>query len=149
MNALATPSVRSELEALVARFAWLVDHDEGRGVESLFAVDGVYAFAFGAMEGRDAIAGFYEWRRSGPTRTSRHLFSNLHVRGAGPVSASATCVLTLHAGDGEAPLPLDPVLVADYDDDFVRGEDGLWRFSRRQMSLVFGEYPHIRSTDAQ
>lgn len=141
---LQQPHVRAEIEALVAHFAWLVDHEDGHGVPELFAPDGVYGFEFGAMEGREAIAGFYEWRRSGRPRTSRHVFTNLHLRSSGDGAAAATCVLTLHAADGDPPLPLDPVMVADYDDEFVRGRDGVWRFARRQVTLVFGSFPHMR-----
>lgn len=140
--------IRLELEALIAQFAWRIDHDGGRGVEDLFTEDGVYGFEFGAMQGREAIAGFYRWRRSGETRTSRHLFSNLHVHAASDEKATASCVLTLHAGDGEAPLPLDPVMVADYHDTVVRCGDGAWRFAEREVALVFGEFPHMRGHGA-
>lgn len=139
----AASEVRSTLEALVARFAWQVDHRDGDGVEELFTPEGVYGFSFGDLVGREQIAGFYELRRAA-RRTSRHLFSNLHVHHADETSAAATCVLTLHAAKGSAPLPMDPVMVADYDDEFTRGDDGIWRFASRRVSLVFGEYPHLR-----
>lgn len=139
----AAMAIRGELEALLARFAWQVDHDHGHGVEELFTPGGVYGFSFGDLVGREQIAGFYELRRAA-LRTSRHLFTNLHIHRADASSASATCVLTLHAAKGSAPLPLDPVMVADYDDEYVRGEDGIWRFASRRVSLVFGEYPHLR-----
>lgn len=137
--------MRSEIEALIAEFAWLIDHQEGRGVERLFVDDGVYRFEFGAMEGREAIAGFYAWRRKEP-RVSRHLFCNLHIAALSEASATSTCVLTLHAGNGTAPLPLDPVMVADYHDTLRRGDDGIWRFVERRVELVFGTYPHQRAT---
>ena len=135
--------LRMEIEALIVRFAWRIDHERGWGVEELFTPDGVYAFGPVALEGRAAIAGFYEHRRGGGGRTSRHLFCNLHLRRVAAERAEGTCVLTLHAADGPPPHRLAPLLVADYDDVYVREADGVWRFERRFVTVLFGQVPQL------
>ena len=107
----------------------------------LFTPAGVYALGPAALEGRAAIAAFYERRRGGGERTSRHLFGNLHLRSVAADRVEGTCVLTLHAADGPPPHPLAPVMVADYDDIYVRDVDGVWRFERRSVAVLFGQLP--------
>ncbi|MGW4912731.1 nuclear transport factor 2 family protein [Streptomyces sp. NPDC004270] len=138
--------IRPRIEALIAEFAWRIDHEEGRGVAELFTTTGVYALGgVGELNGRDQIAAFYDWRRSGGPRTSRHLFTNLHLEtldlDAG--RARGTCVLSLNAAHGEGPHPLSPVMIADYADEYQRAENGEWLFARRDVSVVFGEVPGI------
>ena len=135
-------TARAAIEALITLFAWRIDHEDGHGVDELFTADGVYAFgSLGSLDGREAIAGFYKFRREAGPRTSRHLFSNLHIRRAEPDRVEGTCVLTLHAADGAGPHDTKPQMVADYDDVYVRGVDGVWRFERRSVSVLFGQLP--------
>lgn len=136
--------IRSSLESLIADFAWRIDHNDGRGVEELFTPDGEYGFGgVGTVTGRAEIAGFYNQRRAGGPRLSRHIFSNLHLDSIEDNRASGTCVLTLHAADGVAPLPLSPVMIADYQDEYLLDETGSWRFARRSVSIVFGSIPNL------
>lgn len=139
----AISAARSEIEGLIAEFAWRIDHVSGEGVEDLFTPDGVYAVNDWAAEGRDEIARFYERRRARGERTSRHVYTNLRLHTASEERAEGTCVLTLHAADGTPPLPLSPLMVADYDDIYVRGHDGVWRFARRSARLLFGDIPKL------
>jgi hypothetical protein len=139
----ATPEVRSAIEALIAEFSWRIDHDNGRGVEDLFAEDGVYALGSAAqLTGRAEIAEFYRRRRDAGPRTSRHLFTNLHFQPLDAARLRATCVLSLHAADGHPPFALSPVMVADYRDEYV-SHGGAWLFGRRDVSVVFGALPHL------
>jgi hypothetical protein len=42
------------------------------------------------------------------------------------------------AAYGEAPLsPAIPTLVDDFVDDYVRGDDGRWRFKERHIHRIF------------
>ncbi|MCD0447979.1 nuclear transport factor 2 family protein [Actinocorallia sp. API 0066] len=137
---------RPQIEALIAEFAFRVDHRDGEGVAELFIPEGSYSLgAIARLRGRAQIAEFYDRRRSTGPRTSRHLFTNLHVRtvdlDAG--RARGTCVLNLHAAQGTRPRPLSPVMIADYDDEYLRAADGTWRFVRRDVSVVFGQVPAL------
>lgn len=140
---MSSAALRPEIETLIASFAWRIDHVNGEGVADLFTPGGIYAFDGWAAEGREQIAGFYAQRQARGERTSRHVFTNLHLRTATDDRAAGTCVLTLHAADGPPPHPLSPLLVADYDDVYVRGADRVWRFERRSARLLFGDVPDL------
>jgi hypothetical protein len=131
-------ATRDAIVDLIGEFAYRIDHHEGHGVDELFTEDGEYVLFGHAVEGRDAIRALYELRRSRGPRTSRHLFGNIHI---GSVEAEdtvlATSVLTLHAADGLPPLPLPPVMVADYTDVVRRDAHGLWKFERREFTVAF------------
>ena len=135
--------VRQAIEALNAAFAWLVDHRWGEGVPELFLEDGVYAAPGLELRGRNEIARFYVERRARGKRTSRHVFTNLHLLEAGSNSAVATVVLTLYAKDGDGTLPAAPIAIMDYEDEYVRDADGQWRYARRNVVPVFGEVPKL------
>ncbi|WP_460772076.1 nuclear transport factor 2 family protein [Microbacterium sp. GXF7504] len=137
-------ALRLAVTALHAEFAWRVDRCDGVGVEELFAEDGVYAFQDqGAITGRDQIREFYDARRAGGPRTSRHLFGNIRVTQSPAGTTIGSSVLTLFAGHGDEPLPATPLMVADYIDEFRAEADGSLRFARRELSLVFGDVPSI------
>lgn len=135
--------VRQAIEALNAAFAWVVDHRWGAGVSELFLEDGVYAAPGLELRGRREIARFYTERRARGRRTSRHVFTNLHLLGAGPETAAAAVILTLYAQDGDGPLPASPIAIMDYEDEYVRDSDGRWRYARRNVIPAFGEVPKL------
>lgn len=136
---MLTHDIRTEITDLVLEFAWRIDHDAGHGVDELFTEDGRYVLFGHPIEGRDGIKAIYDHRRSRGTRTSRHIFDNVRITPGDDSAdvAHVTSVLTLHAGDGEPPLPLAPLLVADYSDTVVRDGDGRWRFAIRDATLLF------------
>lgn len=127
---------RSAIHDLVAEFAWRVDHNDGVGVENLFTEDGTYDMAGWVISGREDIKHFYDDRRARGPRTSRHLFTGLRLS-ANDDAITGISVLTLHAEQGAPPLRLDPVLVADYSDTYVRDEDGRWLFGNRAVTPLF------------
>lgn len=139
--------IRAQIEVLVAEFAWRIDHRSGHGVADLFTPQGRYMAEGEAfdLQGRDQIQDFYERRRAAGPRTSRHLFSNLHLEHVDGDCAHGVCVLTLHAANGRPPHPLKPVLIADYSDTYRRTSDGVWRFESRFVTPLFGSVPKFGS----
>jgi hypothetical protein len=137
----AASAIRGEIEALVAEFAWRIDHQSGHGVADLFTEDGVYEMGPEALRGRADLEEFYRRRREAGPRTSRHIFTNLRLWDVESVGARGTCVLSLHAANGTPPHPLSPLIVADYDDEYVQDSDGTWLFKHRKLTLLFGEPP--------
>ena len=129
-----------EIAALVTEFAHLIDRGSPHRVADLFAPDGWYGREGGARSvGRDAIRAAYARREDeSPARVCRHLFSNLRVQFDGADSATGTSTLTLIAGDGAAPLPMNISLVQDYVDSYARIE-GSWLF----VSGSFREVLHL------
>lgn len=139
MTQLDEMIIRQQIEALSARFAWLIDHREGDGVAELFTVEAVYGWADRFATGREEIRSFFEMRRARGKRTSRHVYTNLHLVVESAERASGTTLLTLYAYDGEPPHPANPILVADYEDTCVRGKDGGWLYAKRIVTPIFGE----------
>jgi uncharacterized protein (TIGR02246 family) len=130
--------LRLEIEALNAEFAYLIDHDQSERVADLFTEDGVYGRSTGERsEGRAAIRESYRARAAHGVRTARHLFSNLRLVVESDRRVRGTVVLTLYAADGPPPHPADPMLVADYDDVYERGDDGKWRYRERIITWLF------------
>jgi hypothetical protein len=133
--------MRQLIEALNAEFAWLIDHRDGAGVEDLFVAGGFYDMANGVYRGRPEIKGFYDARKSRGRRAARHLFTNLRVMPESAERATGTTIMTLYAHDGDPPYPTDVLLVADFNDVYVRGGDGVWRYESRTLVPVFGGVP--------
>jgi hypothetical protein len=133
--------MRQSIEALNAEFAWLIDHRDGVGVADLFADDGIYDMSNRLYRGRTEIDGFYGARKSRGRRAARHVFTNLRLVPESATRATGTVILTLYAYDGEPPYPTAAILIADYDDIYVRGSDGAWRYEYRTIVPVFGGVP--------
>ena len=133
----------SKILELNARFSWLIDHHDGNGVAELFTEDGLYAMGPMQAKGQSQIQGFYDMRKARGVRESRHLFSNPVILKQTEHSISAVSVLTLFAFDGEGPHPAEIHMIADYQDEYVRAEDGAWRYQSRVITPVFGHVPNL------
>ena len=138
-------SIRNEIEILNIEFWYRVDHHGGDGVAELFTEDGVYSVPGGRNVGRAAIAESYVLRTARGPRLSRHVHSNLRLTVESPSKSQGVSLLTLWARDGEAPMSLTlPVSVSDVEDDYTRGDDGVWRIAHRHITPVFrGDEPPV------
>jgi hypothetical protein len=140
-----------EILRLNNEFAWCVDHQDGVGVPELFVEGGRYHIVSGAgtleLDGRSRIAAFYEARRKRGHRTSRHLFSNMHLTSLDMDRATGIINLQLFAADDVATSSTSPVLVSDYSDEYVR-VNGRWLFGSRVVRVVFGSIPDLASPGA-
>ena len=138
MNWNELVAVRPAIEALIAEFAYLIDHGRGSEVHELFTEDGVYGRSTGDRSvGRDAVREAYRRRDQLPPRTTRHLFTNLRLDPGQSGQLKGTCLLTLYMGDGEPPLPPQPYLVSEYRDTYRLCDDGRWRFAERITTWLF------------
>ncbi len=130
--------IRLELEALNAEFAYRVDHGPTATVADLFVENGSYGRAGGARSrGREEISATYAARQAHGARTARHLFTNLRLTHEGPDRASGTTIMTLFAQDGSPPLPAEVLAVSDFEDVYVRCDDGEWRYQSRTIHTLF------------
>jgi hypothetical protein len=138
MNRAEKLLARLEIEALNAEFAYLIDHDQSEKVADLFTENGVYGRSGGASsKGRSAIAQSYRLRSANGPRTARHIFTNLRLVHESDTRIRGTVILTLFAENGLPPQPAEPMVVADYDDIYVRGADGIWRYQERIITWLF------------
>jgi len=130
--------IRTEIDKLNIRFAYLIDHDRSGEVAELFTEDGIYGRSTGERSiGREEIGQSYRIRKEHGQRTARHLFSNLHLEFETDRRVRGTVVLTLFAHDGAPPHPAEVFLVADYDDIYQCGDDGIWRYQQRIVTWLF------------
>ncbi|MBV7486845.1 nuclear transport factor 2 family protein [Bordetella sp. BOR01] len=131
-------STRVQLEALNAEFAWLIDRGDSSLVAELFTEDGVYERSTGqASRGRAELRLAYAGRAAAGPRTSRHIYTNFRFEAMDERRVRGSCILTLFAENGEPPLPAEPLLVADYDDEYLLDKDGQWRFLSRRVTWIF------------
>ena len=138
-----TPAERlHEIAALrqnAVDYWYRVDHEGGAGVSEMFVADGVfYAGPGDPLVGRAAIEAFYAWRRERGERTSRHIVTNFHAAFDGDRKARTTCVMMLYGTDGTPPHSgTAAAMIADMIDDCVKGDDGVWRYARRDFTLLY------------
>lgn len=78
-------------------------------------------------EGRDAIRAT---RASRPPRLMRHVCSNVVIDVIDERHARGRCYLTAYVEAGDATELGLPAVVGEYQDEFVRSEDG-WQFASR------------------
>ena len=128
---------RVAIEALIAEFAYLIDHNQTEKVADLFTDDGWYGREGGSRSvGRDAIRKSYAGRAARGERTARHIFTNLRLTVRSADQAEGVCILLLFAADGPPPHPAEPMLVQDYVDTY-RQVDGRWLFASRETRQLF------------
>jgi len=135
------------LHQLELRHWYDVNLNGGQTVHELYAADGRFIVGRQERHNREEIRIFYEARRKRGVRTARHLVSNfLLLPGGDDRRASAVGLICLHAGDQPPLLPSKPpILIADLASEFVKEEDGIWRFSSHILRPVFvGDDPFVQ-----
>lgn len=140
--------VRAEIDAVLADWAWHLDHGDYDAVAKLFTEDALFVTGAVELRGRPAIKNRYTERVA--ARSTRHTYSGLRVsaaggdpgpdnpRGARPAQVHARSTWVNYAAN--APAPVDDVgvyLVADFDDILTWCEDERWRISQRRIIPVF------------
>ncbi len=134
--------LRAEIDAVLADWAWYLDHGDYDAVASLFTEDALFISGAAELRGRAAIKNRYEERTV--VRSTRHTYSGLRVS---PVdSDSETRPARVHAVStwvnyaANTAVPVDDVgvyLVADFDDVLTWCPDDRWRISSRRIIPVF------------
>jgi ketosteroid isomerase-like protein len=144
--AISTALLRAEIDAVLADWAWHLDHGDYDALVELFTEDALFVTGAVELRGRPAIKNRYTERLV--VRSTRHTYSGLRVY---PVAADSSA-----AADGRpaqvsarstwvnfavnAPAPADDVgvyLVADFDDVLTWCDDDQWRISSRRIIPVF------------
>lgn len=129
--------IRLALEDLNAAFTHYLDHGEIDALVELFTDDALYTHGARRSQGKREIEAVFRKRGAGAVRTSRHIYSGLRFTIDAADRAAGHSVCLTFAQDGAPPLPATPFLVADFDDIYVRGDDGRWRFGERHITRIF------------
>jgi hypothetical protein len=144
--AISTTLLRAEIDAVLADWAWHLDHGDYAALVELFTENALFITGAVELRGRPAIKNRYTERLV--VRSTRHTYSGLRVQ---PVAEDSSA-----AADGRpalvratstwvnfavnAPAPADDVgvyLVADFDDVLTWCDDDRWRISERRIIPVF------------
>lgn len=129
--------LRATVDAVLADWAWHLDHGEYDEVVALFTEDALFVTGALELRGRAAIKARYTQRTG--TRSTRHTYSGLRVERAGPVRLRARSTWVNYAVNG--PVPVDDVgvyLVADFDDVLTwSAAADQWLISERRIIPVF------------
>lgn len=144
MTSVLSPTVlRAEIDAVLADWAWQLDHGDYDAVAQLFTEDALFITGAVELRGRSAIKNRYTERVV--VRSTRHTYSGLRVSPVGddatggrPASVRAQSTWVNFAVN--APAPVDEVgvyLVADFYDILTWCDDSRWRISARRIIPVF------------
>jgi 3-phenylpropionate/cinnamic acid dioxygenase small subunit len=139
---MSMPSHR-HVENLIGRYAELVDDGDFAAVGKLFA-DGTFAGGGGAYTGSEAVTGMLHAQirvyPDGTPRT-RHMTTNLIVEvdeNAGTARARSSVTILQETPE----LPLQPIVVGRYRDEFQRDGEA-WRFTSRRVNFqLIGDLTH-------
>jgi hypothetical protein len=147
----AAALLRAEIDAVLADWAYHLDHGQLDELAELFTEDALFVTGAIELRGRVKIKNRYLERTV--VRSTRHTYSGLRVsaiggdpgavHGAGggpgrPVLVRARSTWVNYAAN--AATPLDDVgvyLVADFDDVLTWCADERWRISERRIIPVF------------
>jgi hypothetical protein len=146
---VVTALLRAEIDAVLADWAWHLDHGNYDAVAELFTENALFITGAVELRGRSAIKSRYTERLV--ARSTRHTYSGLRVSPAGddarlgqdaaegrPARVRARSTWVNFAAN--APAPVDDVgvyLVADFDDVLTWCADARWRISERRIIPVF------------
>jgi len=138
LSELERLTIRVALEDLNTTFCYHLDHNEVDALLALFVDDVYYTHGSRVSRGKAELAEVFRNRSATETRTARHMYSGLKLDIESPTRARGTSVCMTFAAYGEPPLsPAIPTLVADFVDEYVRGDDGRWRFKERHIHRIF------------
>ena len=131
-------TIRAALEDLNTAFCHHLDHDDVDALLELFVDDVYYTHGGRVSRSRAELEEVFRSRSATTKRTARHMYSGLKLDIESATHARGTCVCMTFGQYGEPPLsPAIPTLVADFVDQYVRGDDGRWRIKERHIHRIF------------
>lgn len=138
LDELERLKIRVALEDLNTAFTYHLDHDDVDALIELFVDDVYYTHGPRETRGKAALERVFRSRSAERPRTSRHLYSGLKLHIESTERARGTSVCMTFGEYGLPPLsPAIPILVADFNDVYVRCADGEWRFQERHIVRIF------------
>jgi len=138
LSELERLTIRVALEDLNTAFCHHLDHNEVDALLELFVDDVYYTHGSRISRSKAELEEVFRNRSATETRTARHMYSGLKLDIESAIRARGTSVCMTFAAYGEPPLsPAIPTLVADFVDEYVRSDDGRWRFKERHIHRIF------------
>ena len=147
----AAVGLRAEIDAVLADWAYCLDHRRLDELAALFTEDALFVTGALELRGRAEIKNRYLERTA--ARTTRHTYSGLRVSAvradreavsaaadgpARPAAVRAWSTWVNYAANAAPPVEdVGVYLVADFDDVLTWCADGRWRLSERRIIPVF------------
>lgn len=135
--------LRMEIDAVLAEWAWHVDHGTLEELLHLFTEDARFVPQQGVeLYGRPRIRQRYA-SRIGP-RTTRHVYSGLRVQVINSAWVRADSTWITYAANQLPPVVAATAIyqVADFHDLLTKCPDGRWRICDRTITSVFRDPAH-------
>jgi hypothetical protein len=129
-----------ELTNLKAHYCWLLDTRRTAEAAALFSEDGVWdgGETFGRHEGREAVAATFAEIQARGLRFCLHGVLTPFLERRTPATAFGRWYLDMPATfAGEDGSDRAVWGAAWYEDDFVKGDDGVWRVQRMRLTNHF------------
>lgn len=123
---------RAEIENLLERYCWALDHQQWDEWLRCFTEDGVFDVRGQQLAGRDAIRSYVEGS-IGDYRLLRHLLHHPSVQILGPSEATARCYFELR---GTTARGHNVEALGSYEDALVKTNDG-WKFKLRKVRFDY------------
>ena len=136
MTQLIDPSVHAACANLVSAYNNLVDGGRASGVVALFADGGEMLVAGLNLSGESLKAAMAERERNTDRKTC-HVSSNFELVSCDGDRAHGRSVILLYVLSPDSGA-LAPSAILRGEDDFIRGSDGVWRFLRREGTILAG-----------
>ncbi len=130
------------IESLIHEHAWLVDHGEADRLHELYTDNGKIIGIGADRVGRAEIAAYGQTRAKLTKRTTCHVCSNIRIFANGENAARGTVLVTLYRYDGDEIGHATAIAIGEWSDSFVREKSGTWKFSERQLKIVFESPEH-------
>jgi hypothetical protein len=125
-------SDRAEIENLLERYCWTVDHWQWNEWARCFTEDGVFQVRAQRLVGRGAILAYVQGT-VGDYRLLRHLPHHPAVEIQGPAEAVARSYFELR---GTTARGRDVEALGSYEDELVKTDDG-WKFKLRKARFDY------------
>jgi hypothetical protein len=129
--------IERDCAALSNAYAHALDFVDPDELASLFAEDGRWFPAGGAVQGPKAIRDYWA-KQAGRSYVTRHVLTNTRIEVVDRDHAKGSAYLTMYRYDPAHPetiKSLEPVLVGVMTDEYVRTPQG-WRFQQRKLERV-------------
>jgi hypothetical protein len=134
-------SIERACERLVVDFAYFSDRQDYESLAGLFTPNGTMVRPTGdTLIGRAAIIQSYQSRPA--TRISRHVCTNIRITVESPNRAHGLTYAIVYSANANQPpeahfgVKADPrQLIGEFEDEFVRTEEG-WRIASRRARFL-------------
>ena len=122
-----------EIQELVAKYAYAIDHRQAQAWADLFTVDGQFISAgIKRAQGRDELIEYVE-RAQRTGNQIRHWTCNMLIEGD-----AESARLRLYVMAVDVAQTIRPYLMGEYDDQLVKVE-GQWKFKVRNVEFCVGK----------